>query len=60
MSAARSYYVSFDTKDMPGKIVAVKVTIEKEIISDMEKELPINMSEDPLYHHLKTYCENNK
>ena len=50
-----NYYVSFDTLDMPGKIVAVKVSLGKAIISDMNKGLRVDLANHPQYRALEAY-----
>lgn len=54
-----SYYIAFDTKDMAPNLKATKVTLNYEMISDMNKQLPINLAEDPLYPALHAYCMAN-
>lgn len=53
------YYISFNTMDMKPNIKAVKVTIHHELITDMDKRLPINLCDDPLYRELHSYCMHN-
>jgi hypothetical protein len=55
----RDYYISFDTKEVPGMIKAVKVSLDTEIVSDMGKKFPINLVDDPLYLALCRYIRNN-
>jgi hypothetical protein len=55
----RDYYIAFDTREVPGQIVAVKVSVGTEYITDMDKKLPINLSDDPLYLDLCKYIRNN-
>jgi hypothetical protein len=50
----RTYYIKFDTREVPGKLVAISVTLDSEIIADLERPLSINLSDDPLYPAL---CE---
>lgn len=55
------FYIDFDTQNTPtGTIQAVKITIELETITDMERPLAINLCEHPLYKELKKYVEMNK
>jgi len=49
------YYISFDTNDMHPNIKAVTVSLGHELISDMDKKLPINLVDDPLYPDLVQY-----
>lgn len=53
------FYIAFDTKDMAPNIKAVKVSLNHELIRDMNKGLPINLCEHPLYHHLEAYVKAN-
>jgi hypothetical protein len=55
----KEYYIDFDSKSKPGKLVAVKVTVQKVTIDDMNKSLPINLCEDPLYAELERYILSN-
>jgi hypothetical protein len=56
------YYIDFNTKIDPGKIQAVKVTLELVTIGPdrMNEPLAINLCEDPLYKELKQYVEANQ
>lgn len=54
-----SYYIAFDTKDMYPYIKATRVTLDTELIRDMAKQLPVNLSEHPLYPQLVRYCQEN-
>lgn len=54
-----TYYVAFDTREVPNAIVATRVTLEREIIRDLEASLPINLSEHPLYPLLESYVLRN-
>ncbi len=56
---AKRYYIAFDTKDMAPKIKATWVEMGTELISDMGKGLPINLSEHPKYRELYRYCMAN-
>lgn len=55
----KKYYISFDTKDRPGVIMAVSVVLDREMISDMNKQLPINLCDHPLYPELVQYVKAN-
>ena len=55
----KTYYISFDTKELPGKIKAVSVTLDNEIISDMSKTFSIDLCNHPLYPNLVKYIEAN-
>jgi hypothetical protein len=55
----RDYYISFDTKEFPGMIKAVKVSMDTEIVADITKSFPINLVDDPLYLALCKYIRNN-
>ena len=52
------YCVSFDTKEMPGKIVAVKVELTTHIMKDTS-EVRIDLVDHALYKHLYDYCVAN-
>lgn len=54
-----AYYIAFDTKDMAPHIKATRVQIDFEVIRDMNKQLPVNLSEDPLYPQLEAYVKAN-
>lgn len=49
------YYIDFNTTQQPGKLQAVKITIELVTIDDMNKPLNINLTDHPLYFELKRY-----
>ncbi len=54
-----AYYVSFDTREMEHRLVAVRVDISQEVIRDMEKPLHIDLCCNPLYKALYDYCMKN-
>jgi hypothetical protein len=54
------YYISFDTKINPGKLEAVKITIENVTITDMDKPLKIDLVNHPLYSDLRNYVLANE
>lgn len=57
--AARDYYISFDTKEIPGGIKAVKVSLDNIIVLDKNKTFNIALCEDPLYPVLVKYVKAN-
>jgi hypothetical protein len=56
---SKRYYVDFDTKDMAPRIKATYVEIGVDVIRDMDKQLPINLCDHPLYAQLARYVQNN-
>ena len=58
-SGDRAYYIAFDTKEMPGLIVATRIQLGKEIVRDQKKTFSINLCEDPLYPALCAYVAAN-
>lgn len=54
------YYIDFNTTQEPGKLQAVKVTIELVTITDMNAEMHIDLCEHPLYKELQRYVRVNK
>lgn len=54
-----TFYVSFDTESQPGKLEAVKVTVNLETITDLKRGLSINLCDHPLYRFLHKYCTAN-
>lgn len=52
------YVVSFDTKEMPGKIVGVRVQLDTVILSELS-EVQIDLADHPLYPALQEYVMNN-
>lgn len=52
------YGIAFDTKEMPGKVVAVTVELNKAIIG-MTENVNVALSKHPLYHHLEAYVKAN-
>jgi len=55
----KTYYIAFNTLEMPGKLVAVSVQLSTEIIADLTRLLPINLCEHPLYPELARYVKDN-
>lgn len=56
---ADEYFIDFNTEQQPGKIQAVRVTIELVTITDMEKPMRIDLCDHPLYPELRRYVESN-
>jgi hypothetical protein len=55
------YFVSFDTKSVVGKIVAVRVRIDTVLIEATSvKELSIDLCDNALYPDLVRYVDSNK
>lgn len=52
------YHISFDTNTSPGKIKAVRVTIEEVEIA-LEDTVNIALVDDPLYPRLRDHVEMN-
>lgn len=55
----REYFIDFDTKEMPGRIVGVKVTLDNQILTDMKREVRIDLCDHPLYPKLVRYVQSN-
>lgn len=53
------YCISFDTKEMPGKIVGIRVELNKYVFG-MNDSVNVALCEHPLYHHLEAYVLANK
>lgn len=55
-----AYYIAFDTREAPGKIKAVRVRLDTEYLSvDSERQLRIDLANDPLYAALESYVHSN-
>ncbi len=54
------FYILFDTQSVPGKVEAVKVTIEKVEMTDMYQPGKLALRDHPLYPDLKAYVEANR
>lgn len=52
------YSVHFDTKEMPGKIVAVRVQLDKVIMGPLDS-VRVDLNDHPLYNRLVDYVLNN-
>ena len=55
---AREYFVSFNTEG-DNLYQGVKVTINTEMIADMNRKVRIDLCDDPLYKALWMYVKNN-
>lgn len=55
----KKYHISFNTKELPGRIKAVSVTLDNEIIKDMGKRMSIDLCNHPLYPALVRYVKAN-
>lgn len=53
-----NYGISFDTKEMPGKVVAVVVSLDKMIMGP-DDSVSVSLCDHPLYHHLVKYVLSN-
>lgn len=63
MEPSNVFHIEFNTKDMPGAIVATQVTLEKKVylrsqVTD-DKIFRIDLSSHPLYRKLYAYCMAN-
>ena len=54
-----AYHIDFDTKQFPGLLVALRITIQSEVIRDEERMLNVDLASHPLYEKLFKYCMNN-
>lgn len=54
-----SFYIEFDTKEYEPFLKAVRVQLDAEMIRDLNKQLPVNLSDHPLYPALVRYVLNN-
>lgn len=59
MEQENTFYIDFNTKNNPGKLEAVKITIEMETITDMERKLNVALCDHPLYKELARYVKAN-
>jgi hypothetical protein len=55
----RVYHISFETRDAPGTIKAVRVELGTDIVRDMKSEFRVDLSDDPLYPALCRYVAAN-
>ena len=53
------YCISFDTKEMPGKILAVKVDLSYYVMRDLSEAVRVDLSAHPLYPVLEEYVKAN-
>jgi len=51
-----AYHIEFDTKEFPGMIVATRITIQQEVIRDLNQKLNVALAAHPLYPKLFQYC----
>ncbi|HRQ13075.1 MAG TPA: hypothetical protein PK205_07200 [Promineifilum sp.] len=56
---AKKYHISFDTKDMPGRIKTVTVQLGTGILRDMNERVRIDLADHPAYPELERYVLNN-
>lgn len=57
---ADEYFINFDTRIEPGKMVATRVRIDQVTITDMSTKMRIDLCDHPLYKDLRDYVEANK
>lgn len=55
----RDYYISFDTREIPGGLKATKVSLDSVIVLDQSKTFNIALCDDPLYPLLVKYVQAN-
>ena len=55
---ANTFHISFDTLEMPGRIVAVEVKLGRRVANEMDS-FRIDMCDHPLYAALFRYCMDN-
>ena len=53
------FYIEFDTKEFEPFLKGISVTLQSELIRDLNKQMPINLSEHPLYPALVRYVQHN-
>lgn len=56
---ADTFHIEFDTESMPGKIIALGVTLKRDITSDPTKFWRVDLKDHPLYPALCRYCKGN-
>jgi hypothetical protein len=55
-----TFHICFDTQEMPGRIVATRVVLTKDFISDRDgASMFINLRDHPQYRALETYVHAN-
>ena len=54
-----TFHMGFDTKSMPGKILATTITIRREIYSSPDDVFRLDLCNHPLYPVLCRYVRDN-
>lgn len=54
-----TFSIAFETREMPGKIIATTVTLRREIVSDPKATFRLDLSDHPLYRELVAYVKAN-
>ena len=54
-----TFYISFETKTIPGQLMALRVDIRNELILDKDKKMNIALVDHPLYKDLERYVLSN-
>lgn len=52
------YCIDFDTREMPGKVVAVRVSLDKKIMTETDS-IRVDLCDHPLYPKLAAYVMAN-
>lgn len=55
----KSYHIEFDTREMAPNIVGVKVTLERDVIRDLDAKFNVDLKDDPLWAALQRYVLGN-
>lgn len=54
-----TYYIDFNTKEIPDHIVAVKVVLTSDVLRASDDKFRIDLCKHPLYEKLCNYVINN-
>ena len=60
LAPTSTFFIDFDTQEMPGKIVATRVTLERVIVSDESVSFRVDLADHPLYPKLERYVSAGK
>lgn len=53
------FHISFNTQVSPGYIRTVKVTIQEDVLVDMDEQVRVDLADHPLYKVLQKYVHSN-
>jgi hypothetical protein len=55
-----TFHMEFETREFPGKVQYVEITINKRVTSDPNKKFRVDLCDHPLFPALVRYVDGNR